>query len=173
MIEVRLTRKLHEAILSDLDRPHAFATERVGFAVGRCALGSEGSILILLSSYAPVADDHYLIDPTVGARIGTDALTAASHLVYHGRQSAEGVFHVHLHGHHGEPAMSGTDACELPSLIPGFRSVGPAAPHGILIWSLDHGAVWVWLPESSEPTRADKISIIGAPLSVMQARSKK
>jgi hypothetical protein len=39
--------------------------------------------------------------------------------------------------------MSLTDSRELPKLIPGFQSVGPDAPHGIIIFSRNHGAGWV------------------------------
>lgn len=167
MIEVRVSREMYEAMRADLARPHEFAAERVGFSMGRIGITASG-YMILLTRYCSVPDEHYIDDPTVGARIGTEALTAVAHAIYHGRAKAEGVFHVHVHEHYGKTGMSRTDRAELPKLVPGFRSVGPQAPHGIIIWSLDHAAAWVWLPGSSEPVRADKTSIVGAPISVFR-----
>ena len=46
---------------------------------------------------------------------------------------------------------------------PADASLGPRE----LAW-LDHAAAWVWLPGSSEPVRADKTSIVGAPISVFR-----
>lgn len=166
MIEVRLSRRLYADMRSDLARRHAFAGERVGFVFGRVGKLADGSALILLTRYLSIPDEHYIDDPTVGARIGTEALTAATHGIYHGRARAEGVFHVHVHEHVGKTGMSNTDKAELPKMIPGFRSVGREAPHGIIVWSLDHAAAWVWLPGEVEPVRADKTSVIGAPVSV-------
>jgi len=171
MIEIRLNRGLYEAMLTSLRRPHSFAYERVGFAVARRVEASTGSSLIIVSEFIPVADEHYIDDPNVGARIGTEALTIASRRIYHGRSRAEGIFHVHEHGHTGEPILSRTDARELPSLIPGFKSVGPTGPHGLIIWSLDNASAWVWLPAEGKPLQVDKISIIGAPISIVQRRS--
>lgn len=169
MIELRLPRRLYAEMLADLARRHAFAGERVGFVFGRVGKLAEGSSLILLTRYMSIPDEHYIDDPTVGARIGTEALTAATHCVYYGRGKSEGAFHVHVHEHLGKTGMSNTDKAELPKMIPGFRSVGPGAPHGIIIWSLDHAAAWVWLPGEVEPVRADKTSIIGSPVSVFLA----
>jgi hypothetical protein len=167
MIEIRLTQALYQGMKSDLARPHPFAAERVGFAVGRLVSATEDSRLLALSEYMPVPDRDYIDDPLVGARIGREALTAASHRIYYGRPRGEGVFHVHVHGDRGETGMSGTDARELPPLIPGFRSVGPNGPHGILIFSADHFAGWVWLPGEDE-LRIDKCSLIGAPVAVLR-----
>jgi hypothetical protein len=170
MKELRVARSLYEALLADLERPHAFAAERIGFVVVRQVNVSADAALFLLSEFISVPDEHYIDDPRVGARIGTEALTLASHRIYHGRLRGEGVFHVHLHGHGGEPGMSRTDARELPTLIPGFQSVGPGAPHGVIIWSLDHAAVWVGLPGEKNPVRIDKVSVVGSPVSIFKKR---
>lgn len=165
-IELKLSGKLHDQIVRDLLRPHQFAAERMGFVMARRGSLSEGGVLILLSSYHSIPDSHYLRDRNVGARIGPEAMKDAMQAVYHARSHHEGIFHVHLHPHNGETAMSRTDARELPLLIPGFQSVGPLAPHGILIFSRNHGSAWVWLPGDSEPHVFSVISVIGAPLGV-------
>jgi len=159
---------LHAQIIRDLSRPHPFATERVGFLVGRLGSLESGGQLILLTSYHSIPDEQYIKDFSVGARVGSDALIWAMQAAYRGRSVREGIFHIHIHGHHGEPRMSATDRRETPRLIPGFQSVGRAAAHGIIILSSDHGAGWVWLPGTAEPVLAECMSVIGAPIGVFE-----
>lgn len=165
-VEVKIAGPLYAEMRRDLARPHPFAVERVGFAGGRIGSLSGNSKLILLNRYHAIPDDQYVDDPDVGARIGGEALTWAMQAAYHGRCSREGVFHIHLHEHHGETHMSRTDARETPRMIPGFRSVGPAAAHGIVILSRDHGSAWIWLPGCEESIPAARVSVIGAPIGV-------
>jgi hypothetical protein len=168
-IHVRFTGSLYNAICSDLARPHPFAAERVGFALGRLGTRIGQDKTVLLTGYAPVPDADYDDDPTVGARIGRSALTSAMQAVYHGRATQCGIFHVHQHCLSGRPGMSRTDARELPRLIPGFQSVGPNAPHGIMILSSNHGAAWVWLPGKTGLVLASSIEVIGPRIEVFES----
>jgi hypothetical protein len=172
-VQIKLTGALHAEILQDLMKPHPFAAERVGFVFGRLGSLSDGGRLVLLTRYRSIPDEQYVEDHSVGARIGSEALTWAMQAVYHGRPVREGIFHIHLHGHRGETGMSGTDQREIPRLVPGFQSVGREAGHGIIILSLDHGRGWVWTPGSAEPAEADCVSVIGAPVGVFERRRAK
>jgi hypothetical protein len=170
-VDIKLTGFLYDRIMADLIRPHSFAAERVGFVFARIgSLADEGK-LILLSRYHSIPDEHYVDDPSVGARIGRDAMTWAMQAVYKGRSAHEGIFHIHLHGHRGETGMSRTDAREIPRLIPGFQSVGREAAHGIIILSSDHGSGWVWLAGSKDAVLAGQISVIGATVGVFERRA--
>ena len=170
-IEFRLTGDLYAEIIQDLARPHPFAAERVGFVAGRVGTLADNGRLILLTRYHSIPDDQYVDDPSVGARIGSEAITWAMQAAFHGRPSREGIFHIHMHGHRGETGMSGVDSREIPPLVPGFQSVGRQAAHGIVILSLDHGSGWVWLPTCEEPLVADCVSVIGAPIGVFERRA--
>ena len=170
---IKLTGLLHAEMLRDLTRVHPFAAERVGFVSGRIGSLADDGRLILLTRYHSIPDGEYVNDPSVGARIGSEAITWAMQAAYHGRPQREGVFHIHLHGHRGETGMSGTDGRELPPMIPGFQSVGRDAAHGIIILSLDHGSAWVWLPGHQEPVQAASMAVIGSPIGVFQHRRKK
>jgi hypothetical protein len=172
-IKIKLTGALHAEIIRDLARPHPFAAERVGFVSGRMGTLADNGRLVLLTRYHSIPDDQYLDDPSVGARIGSEAITWAMQAAFHGRPAREGIFHIHLHGYRGETGMSGTDNREIPRLIPGFQSVGRDAPHGIIILSLDHGSGWVWLPGDKHPVQAISIAVIGAPLAVFDSGRKK
>lgn len=165
MIKIKLTGALHSEILRDLERPHPFAAERIGFVSGRMGTLLDGK-LILLTGYRVIPDCEYIDDPKVGARIGSEAITWAMQAAYHGRPKREGVFHIHLHGHRGQTGMSGTDRREVPPMIPGFQSVGREAAHGIIILSLDHGSAWVWLPGQPESMAAASMAVIGSPVRI-------
>ena len=69
---LRITRVLLADIQRDLERPHDFASERVGFVF--CRFGSTGAagLVVLAHEYMPVADDHYIDDARFGALIGPD-----------------------------------------------------------------------------------------------------
>ena len=82
---IKMTGELHASILQDLKRRHPFAAERVGFVFGRLGSLADGGRMVLLTRYHSIADDQYVEDNTVGARIGSDALTWAMQAVYHGR----------------------------------------------------------------------------------------
>jgi hypothetical protein len=167
---IKLTGRLYDHIVEDLERPHPFAEERVGFVFGRMTSLSDKAHLILLTRYHSIPDNQYIEDQTVGARIGKEALVWAMQAVYYGRATREGIFHIHIHPHKGDPNMSRVDFHDLPKLIPGFQSVGSEAAHGIIILSLNHGTGWVWLPESRKPVLADTIGVIGFPLIVFERR---
>lgn len=167
MIKIKMSGALYLEILHDLERPHPFAAERVGFVTARMGTLADGR-LILLTGYRSIPDHDYVDDPGVGARIGSDAITWAMQAAYHGRPGREGVFHIHLHGHRGHTAMSGTDSREIPPMITGFQSVGRDAAHGIIILSLNHGSAWVWLPGKPESIQAAGMCVIGSPVSVFE-----
>ncbi|MFN7983451.1 MAG: hypothetical protein U0Q11_16505 [Vicinamibacterales bacterium] len=161
---LKLSGDLYEEIRTDLARPHPFAMERIGFAVGRSATAAEGTEIVLLNRFHSIPDEHYVEDPSVGARIGEGAMTWAMQAAYSGRPAREGIFHVHLHDHEGPTGMSAVDRREIPLLIPGFQSVGSQAAHGIVILSADHGCAWVWRPGTRQPLKTRRISVAGFPL---------
>ena len=167
-VEIRMTGSVHDQIHRDLARPHPFATERIGFVFGRTGSLANAAKLVLLTRYHSIPDEQYMEDETVGARIGSDALTWAMQAVYHGRPTREGILHVHVHPHNGKTGMSRIDRREIPKLMPGFQSVGREATHGIMILSNDHGAGWVWLPGRKEPVTVHAISVIGKPLGIFE-----
>lgn len=167
-MDIRFSGTLYRQVVADLVRRHPFAAERVGFIMGRYGTAGPDPVTVLLTQYRAIPDGHYLKDPKVGARIGPEALATAMQIVHAGRESREGIFHVHFHGHKGETRMSMTDQREIPGLLPGFRAVNPSAPHGIIILSLDHGSGWVWSPSAARPVQVDSISVIGAPVQVFR-----
>ena len=70
---LRLPRALLSEMWADLNRPHDFAHERVGFLLARQSEGHGGRIL-LARHYEPVPEDDYIRDPSVGARINRESI---------------------------------------------------------------------------------------------------
>lgn len=170
--EIRITRKLYETVQEDLLRSHQFAHERVGFLFTRLSQSDSHHPLIFIHRYISVPDEWYLPSDEFGAAIGSEAIQCAMQEVRSGRDAGEGVFHVHIHGHRGQPGLSGPDRRSLPNLIPSFQRMGPTAAHGIIILSNDHGAAWVWLPGQEAPTMADRIVVVGPPTGIFTRKKK-
>jgi hypothetical protein len=171
MTLIKLTGSLHAEMLKDLARPHPFAGERVGFALGHRGSLENSESLVLLHRYYAIPDHQYMEDRAVGARIGRDAITWGMQAAYRGRQTREGVFHVHLHAHKGRTDMSMVDRRETPEVVRGFHTVGTDAAHGILILSLDHASGWVWPPRSDELVAASSVCVIGHPIRNFEKRA--
>lgn len=164
-IFVRLTRSLYDEVRRDLDRPHDFAHERVGFMTVHLGNARHEPLLVLADSYTPVADEHYVNDPYVGARINSDAIRSAM------QQALDrncGIFHVHQHPFSGKPHLSRVDRNELPQVAAGTRNATPSHPHGLLLLSEDSGTAFVLLPDTDRLFQAERLSIVGFPTEIFQ-----
>ena len=167
-VRARLTRVLYEEIRTDLMRPHPFAEERVGFVAASLANAGGPDPLVLLHSYLPVPDKHYIDDPKTGARIDGTAIRNVMQRVLDNRH---GMFHVHMHFHKGPTRFSRLDKAELPRLVASFRGVGPGYAHGLLLLSDDHGLASVWLPGREQPLNAARLTVVGRPLFFWEGES--
>lgn len=153
IIALRLTSALTDVIRRDLQRPHEFAVERIGFVVAGAAPTARG-IVVLGRSYAPVADADYIDDPTVGARIGSNAFRAAFQWAM---QNGAGLYHVHLHHGRGVPLFSRTDLEETFRFAPSFFNAVPSMPHGAVVLSEDSGKALVWSGPDAHPQEVSPI----------------
>lgn len=163
---IRLRRDFFEEVHNDLARQHAHAWERIGFLYGKLVRAGAYHI-VLPFEYAPVPDNQYIEDETVGALIDADAMFAA-----HDRASRTGLccLHVHSHGGNGRTWFSRDDLDTLLGLGPSLQRLAPEAAHGGLVLSNDGGASLLWLPARSEPVRAD-VSIVGFPITLHRGGS--
>ncbi len=168
-ITLRIPGALYRRIKCDLERPHPFAAERIGFLFVRAGSLETNGLLLLGHGYHALADERYMDDPEAGARIDSGAIREAMQRVLDGEG---GAFHVHLHDHDGRPRYSGMDLSEQPSLIRSFQIAGSTSPHGTLVLSQNNGIASVWLPGSKEPVNAGRISIVGAPMLMWEGTRK-
>ncbi len=129
------------ALRNDLRRVHAHAGERVGFLFavtdGEDAVGQ----VLVPKSYRAIDDEHYLVDSTVGASVGDDALRLAR---MEALTSQHCFFHVHLHDHRGTPYFSLTDLKSLAEVLPAFAALAERSVHGALLLSADRATAVVW-----------------------------
>lgn len=160
---IRLLKSLYERVLADLQRPHPFASERVGFLLARMGTAANDTHLIFLVDYLPVPDDQYL--PTTDLAIGAEISSAAiRNTMQRVMSTGEGAFHAHLHEHLGRPRFSRVDMKDLPLLAQSFQCASPVSAHGGFLFSKDDCTASIWLPGQSDPVTAGKISVIGYPL---------
>jgi hypothetical protein len=165
---LRIPRLLYCEAIQDLSRPHPIADERIGFFFAKSGNGGPDAPLLLFHRYRAVPDEQYLDDPKSGARIGSAAIRGTMQELLDHRESA---FHVHLHAHPGKTGLSPMDLRELPQLIRALQSANPLAPHGIIVFSLDNGCAFVWLPGQQKETAA-RIVVVGAPLAIWEGGNK-
>ena len=124
----------------DLMRPHEFAHERIGFITTRAAAGRD-HLVVLAEAYHPVADEDYVHDPRVGARIGQEALRKALNLAL---LNPVGVLHVHMHMEGTRLWFSHIDLTEQLKYVPDFFKVRRTMPHGALVLSPRSVAGRIW-----------------------------
>ncbi len=159
MLTIRLPQTLCDEARCDLVRPHAHASERVGFLFGQ--LISPNGPVVLMTRYWPVPDHQYVRDSLVGARVHGDAFRTAMQSAL---DEGEGVFHTHLHDAPGCPQFSPVDRCELHRFIPAFQAVSCGQAAGLFLFSSDAASAAVWLSGKNLPERAARIVSVGFPL---------
>lgn len=158
---VRIPRGLYGRMRDDLKRRHEFAHERVGFLSTQMGNRNGDQPLVLTTDYHPVPDDQYIDDPYSGARINAAAIREAMQRVL---DTGQGAFHVHWHAHRGRPGFSSMDLEETPRIVSSLRVAGPMQAHGMILLSNDHCIAHVWLPGTTEPIVADRVTVVGYPL---------
>ncbi|MGE4265228.1 MAG: hypothetical protein AB7E46_12235 [Desulfovibrio sp.] len=156
----KTTATLLNLIRADLGRPHAFAHERVGFiAAGLTAAAAD--VLVLAHEYRPVEDGDYLLDRSVGAMMGPEAIRKVLQWALRSRVA---LFHVHSHGGHGIPWFSGVDLRENAKFVPDFFKVAPQCAHGAIVLTADAANGQVWLDRRQPCRPIDAFSVTGVPL---------
>jgi hypothetical protein len=166
---MRVRFKIASALLaqtrSDLQRPHAFAHERVGFiSAGLASMGHD--LLVLARAYRAVPDEDYLNDPSVGAMMSREAIRQALEWAL---QNGHAMFHVHTHGGRGVPGFSGVDLREYRKFVPDFFKVTPQCAHGALVLSNDAARGQIWFGRRHEPVGIDEFVEIGPALKAWRA----
>jgi hypothetical protein len=159
-INFKIRSSLLAAVRIDLQRPHPFAAERVGFiAAGITAVGRD--LLVLARSYRAVLDKDYLADRSVGAMMGPEAIRKA---LQWAMQDKCALFHVHSHGGQGVPGFSGVDVRENARFVPDFLKVAPQCAHGAIVLSDTAARGQVWLERSQPPYAIHQFTEVGAPI---------
>lgn len=157
---LQIPRQLLSYVHADLSRPHAFAAERVGFIACTALEAPSGNVTLLANEYLPVADDHYVDAPRVGAMMSSAAIRTALEYAYAGPIS---MFHVHRHEHYGGPRFSRVDLNGYAQFVPNFWHVQPKLPHGALLLSHDSAIGLCWHPEQKRVAPVDIIKVIDSP----------
>jgi hypothetical protein len=161
----RATEAFMVSVRRDLMRPHAFAHERIGFITTRAAAGKD-HLVMLAEDYHPVAEQDYVRDPSVGARIAQEALRKALNLAL---LDPVGVVHVHMHLLPSDRLwFSRIDLTEMQNFMPDFFKVGPKMPHGAIVLSPRSAAGLAWTaPGAAQPIR--EFNFVGSQMKLIRA----
>src|ERR1700726_939704 len=158
---LKIPRDLLLQALADLERPHPFAHERLGFFSFRQSMDSCRPF-VLCYGYHPIPDEQYIPDVTCGARIGGAAIQTAM-----GRAFREqcGQLWVHTHGRRGHPLASMTDISEGPNVV---RSLANAQPSKVQGWAIisEEGAWGQIRCPDGQLRNLDELTVIGWPLTI-------
>lgn len=160
-LRLRIPQSLHQQMLEDLRRKHPYAEERVGFLHTTSKRLADNTVLVIATEYVPVADENYIEDDRVGAKINSAAIRAA---MQRSLEKKGGCFHVHLHDHRGQPGPSRTDKNGLPGVAESLANVAPAQANGFLILSQDSFYASVKIPGQKAFLQPDAVSVVGKPM---------
>lgn len=154
---LRIPDTLFDTMLDDLRRPQSVAYERVGFSYGSTFKDAK-DVLVDLRSYKVLDDEQYISDPTVGARIGSEAIRNAMQGCL---DRDEGCFHVHFHPWSGVPHPSSEDLKGILPMVVSFRQLAPQHAHGMIILSPDKAMALISAGNTLDPITADRILVTG------------
>jgi len=159
---MKITGQLLTQVQCDLERPHPFAFERVGFLFVKQGTIENDNKLLLTTYYMSIPDEQYIPDPTVGARYNSDAIRGVMQRIL---DTEEGAFHIHMHSPFF-PVFSSDDRANQQRLMPAFRNVGMKGIHGAILLT-EHTIVGLcWLPGEKNPQKISRIHIIDRPCKI-------
>lgn len=162
----RAPATLLRRVRDDLSRDHPFAAERVGFIACRAGGLDNGGLVVLASSYQPVADGDYVNDRRFGATMGPAAIRKALTLAYNAGTEDISIFHVHMHEHRGRPGFSRIDLAENAKFVPDFFNAAPRMPHGAIVLSRDQAFGLCWRTREARPDPIDRFVSVGVPVEI-------
>jgi hypothetical protein len=160
-IYVKFTDQLVGQVRDDLERPHAFAWERVGFITAGAMASSGGDLILFCRRYMNVADEDYEASDDVGAQIGPEAMRKAAELAYNTKSA---LLHVHMHKGRGRPEFSRTDANSGFEFVPGFFNVQPRMPHGLIVLNETGARGLIWIAKDRSPLYVNDFLQVGPQL---------
>ena len=165
MITLKIPEQMTLEIIGDLMREHQFAFERIGFIFTKLSLSHDGRrAIILATGYEPVADEDYIEDQNVGARINSRAIRNVMQRVL---TTGEGAFHVHIHDHNGVPGLSYTDRTEIRPVMQSIRNAAPMNAHGLIVLSRNAAYAEALMPQQNVFRSASKIIAVGFRMSLL------
>lgn len=160
-IKIRIPSDLHKKMLTDLKQDHPFAYERVGFLYTRTKWLNKNEALVIAIDYAPVEDEDYIKDKTVGARINSTSIRKA---MQGSIDKKCGCFHVHLHDHYGKPSPSLTDKKGIPGVVQSLSHSASKEINGFLILSENGFHAELKINAETNLIKPQIISAIGYPM---------
>lgn len=168
IVNFRVSKKLKEKIDIDLSKKHSYAYERVGFVLTRTHWIGEKAI-VLAYDYKPVADEDYIKDDDVGARINSRAIKKAIEIAY---SENCGIFHVHAHCHLEKPIESSSDIAGIKPMMESISRIGKKQLFGYVILSENSALCKIKSPSDKSFIEASVYSEVGYPMNFAYSENK-
>jgi molybdopterin/thiamine biosynthesis adenylyltransferase len=158
---LRIPKHFKDMMMADLKRTHLFAAERVGFFSTTSTSAGSSFDIITVTGYNSVPDEDYIDDPSVGAKINSNAIRSVMQRII---STGHGAIHVHLHEHTGKPSPSFTDLDSLPNLAKSFLNANPKTACGYLIMSKDNFFCSLYQAGTSNIIPVAQMTVVGYPM---------
>jgi hypothetical protein len=167
-VKFRIPKALKKKINFDLSRKHNYAYERVGFVLTRTHWIDDEAI-ILAYDYKSVADDDYIEDREVGARINSSAIKQALEKAYYEKC---GIFHVHSHSHLEKPLESCSDIAGIRPLIESISRIDKTQLFGYIIFSENSALCQIKSPNNKSFIESSVYSEVGYPMNFVYSENR-
>lgn len=161
---LKITRQLLELALQDLERPHPFAYERVGFFSCR-QISDESNPILLCYDYHSIEDNDYIEDDEVGARINGKVIRDAMGRAI-SQDSAQ--LWVHTHGRKRSTTPSPVDRIGGADVLRSLVNAKSNRHHGWIVISESAVSGEIHIPKKA-PLEVSDLTVVG--MSMMMSRS--
>lgn len=158
---IKISAELLHRMLLDLERPHPFAWERVGF-LSCCQVLDSIAPLLICYDYHSVPDDGYLNDKKCGARIDEGAIQSAMQRVL---DKGHAQLWVHTHGRKFRTTPSQIDRDEAPKVVKSIANVDSSLCNGWAVMSEREATGQILLPGRGL-VEVNELTVIGWPMIV-------
>jgi molybdopterin/thiamine biosynthesis adenylyltransferase len=155
LIEIRIPANLVRTI-KDAVAYHCFR-ESVAFALASHAR-VQGKTLLLVRKVVTLPDEAYLRGSGHGAKWRGRAMLP---ILNEAIERKLGVVLFHTHSHPGPVCLSGDDRQGADRLLPVFQNLIPFRPHASVVFSEDHAAGMILLPDRTDYEEHVKIRWLG------------
>ncbi|MBG59186.1 MAG: hypothetical protein CMJ16_01885 [Peredibacter sp.] len=141
-MNIEISQELFNKVISDLNRRHEFAFERVGYLMGTF----DGETLVF-DDWLSFDDEHYVNNDEVGARIGPEGMSLLMKTVF---KTKKNFFHTHIHDFQTIPMASFVDERSWKEVNPALYDFSDKSPHGGIIIGKKCTLIKYWKDNSAD-----------------------
>ena len=135
-MKILINKIFFRNVINDLKKTHPFASERIGYLMGRVEDKS-----LVLDEWLSIKNEFYEKSDDVGARVGRDGMIF---IMKKASQSNKSFFHTHLHEFQKIPTFSLVDKNSLLEVTRALISLTEECLHGGIVIGQYSSRVKYW-----------------------------